>query len=74
MNKKSELFNIWYNTVDTIVIPNMQQNYFYLGSELSKGALVDIICGDNNRVCFVWQKTDGTRELYKEWCSRGSNG
>lgn len=51
-------------------IPNMQQNYKYLTSPLSHGQLVDIICGNENRIVFVWKKSKEMDELYKLWCER----
>lgn len=46
----------------------MQQNYKYLNSSLSAGQLVDIICGNENRIVFVWKKSQQMNELYKLWC------
>lgn len=46
----------------------MQQNYKYLNSSLSAGQLVDIICGNENRIVFVWKKSPQMNELYKLWC------
>lgn len=46
----------------------MQQNYKYLSSSLSNGQLVDIICGNENRIVFVWKKSKEMNELYKLWC------
>ena len=51
-------------------IPNMQQNYKYLNSPLSHGQLVDIICGNENRIVFVWKKSEQMDKLYKLWCER----
>lgn len=51
------------------MLVNALQAYRYL----SNGAkLVDLICGDNDRLVFVFRKAD-TRELYKKWCDRTLN-
>ena len=47
----------------------MMQNYKYLSSPLSDGQLVDIICGNENRIVFVWKKSEEMNELYRLWCS-----
>lgn len=66
----SELFNIAYDSDEVRYIPNMQQNYKYLSSPKSSGQLVDIICGNNNRIVFVWKKSEEMDELYRLWCER----
>ena len=48
----------------------MQQNYKYLSSPLPHGQLVDVICGNENRIVFVWKKSKEMNELYKMWCNR----
>lgn len=48
----------------------MQQNYKYLNSSKSHGQLVDVICGNENRIVFVWKKSKEMDELYKLWCER----
>ena len=48
----------------------MQQNYKYLNSPKSDGQLVDIICGAENRIVFVWKRSKEMNELYKAWCDR----
>ena len=48
----------------------MQQNYKYLNSTKSQGQLADIICGNNNKIVFVWKKSKEMDELYKLWCER----
>ena len=64
----SDIFNSYYDSEDVRYIPNMQQNYKYLSSPLSQGQLVDIICGNENRIVFVWKKSKEMNELYKMWC------
>lgn len=34
------------------------------------GQLVDVICGNENRIVFVWKKSKEMNELYKMWCDR----
>ena len=54
MKIQSELFEgVFYEAEDCIHIPNMLQNYKYLNNGGRKD-LVDIICGSNNRMIFVW--------------------
>lgn len=48
----------------------MQQNYKYLNSAKSNGHLVDIICGNENKIVFVWEKSKEMDELYRLWCNR----
>lgn len=66
----SDLFQITYEEEDVRYIPNMQQNYKYLNSNKSNGQLVDIICGNDNKIVFVWKKSKEMNELYKLWCER----
>ena len=66
----SDLFHTTYNDEDVRYIPNMQQNYKYLNSEKSNGQLVDIICGNENKIVFVWKKSQQMDELYRLWCDR----
>lgn len=68
MREYSDIFNWEYEAEDVRYIPNMQQNYKYLNSSLSAGQLVDIICGNENRIVFVWKKSPQMNELYKLWC------
>ena len=70
MRKYSDIFNTYYDSEDVRYIPNMQQNYKYLSSPLSHGQLVDVICGNENRIVFVWKKSKEMTELYKMWCDR----
>ena len=70
MREYSDIFNTYYDSEDVRYIPNMQQNYKYLSSPLSQGQLVDIICGNENRIVFVWKKSKEMNELYKMWCNR----
>ena len=56
MREYSDIFNTYYDSEDVRYIPNMQQNYKYLSSPLSHGQLVDVICGNENRIVFVWKK------------------
>ena len=64
----SDIFNTTYDSNEVRYIPNMQQNYKYLSSQLSNGQLVDIICGNENRIVFVWRKSKEMDKLYKLWC------
>ena len=66
----SNLFHMTYEDEEVRYIPNMQQNYKYLNSTKSQGQLVDIICGNENRIVFVWRKSKEMDELYKLWCER----
>ena len=70
MREYSDIFNTYYDSEDVRYIPNMQQNYKYLSSPLSRGQLVDVICGNENRIVFVWKKSKEMNELYKMWCNR----
>lgn len=70
MIEYSDIFNTKYDSNDVRYIPNMQQNYKYLSSPLSQGQLVDIICGNENRIVFVWKKSKEMSELYRLWCDR----
>ena len=70
MREYSDIFNTYYDSEDVRYIPNMQQNYKYLSSPLSHGQLVDVICGNENRIVFVWKKSKEMNELYKMWCHR----
>ena len=70
MREYSDIFNTNYDSEDVRYIPNMQQNYKYLSSPLSHGQLVDVICGNENRIVFVWKKSKEMNELYKMWCNR----
>jgi hypothetical protein len=66
----SEIFGSTYDSEEVRFIPNMQQNYKYLNSPKSNGQLVDIICGTDNRVVFVWKKSQEMNDLYRLWCER----
>lgn len=46
----------------------MKQNYKYLNSGKATNQLVDIICGDNDMLVFVWKKSEVMDELYDLWC------
>ena len=70
MREYSDIFNTYYDSEDVRYIPNMQQNYKYLISPLSHGQLVDIICGNENRIVFVWKRSKEMNELYRLWCDR----
>ena len=70
MREYSDIFNTYYDSEDVRYIPNMQQNYKCLSSPLSHGQLVDVICGNENRIVFVWKKSKEMNELYKMWCDR----
>jgi hypothetical protein len=66
----SELFNQYYELEEVRLIPNMQQNYKYLNSGKCRDQLVDIICGNDNKLVFVWKKSEIMNELYSLWCKR----
>lgn len=68
MREYSDIFKSEYDSDEVRYIPNMQQNYKYLSSPLSNGQLVDIICGNEGRIVFVWKKSPAMNELYKLWC------
>lgn len=68
MKSYSDLFDYWYDSEDVRYIPNMLQNYKYLDNPKSKGQLVDIICGSDNKIVFVWNKSKEMNELYDLWC------
>ena len=70
MREYSEVFNNHYNAEDALVIVNMKQNYFYLSSPLSKGKLLDISPGRDEKVIFIWKKSKEMTELYHQWCKR----
>lgn len=70
MKQYSDLFHVTYDDEDVRYIPNMQQNYKYLNSSKSNGQLVDIICGNDNKIVFVWKKSKEVDDLYKLWCER----
>ena len=50
------------------LIPNMKQNYRYLNSGKCKDQLVDIVCGNDDKLVFVWKKSKIMDELYDKWC------
>lgn len=70
MKEYSDLFQSYYESEDVRYIPNMTQNYKYLNSDKSNGQLIDIICGNDNKIVFVWKKSQQMNELYKLWCER----
>lgn len=70
IKKRSNLLGIEYCTNDVRYIPNMKQNYKYLQSPISKGHLLDIICGENEKIVFVWDKSKELDSLYDLWCKR----
>ena len=70
MREYSDIFNTYYDSEEVRYIPNMQQNHKYLSSPLSHGQLVDLICGNENRIVFVWKRSKEMNELYRLWCDR----
>lgn len=66
----SDLFNCEYEMEEVRLIPNMLQNYKYLNSGKANNQLVDIICGEDNKLVFVWKKSEIMNELYDKWCKR----
>ena len=70
MREYSEVFNHYYNTEDSLVIVNMKQNHFYLSSPLSKGKLMDVSAGRDEKGIFIWEKSKEMTELYHQWCER----
>lgn len=73
IREHSNIFNEEYDSEEVRYIPNMQQNYKYLNSPLSNGQLVDIICGNENRIVFVWKRSEQMNKLYKLWCEHKLN-
>ena len=73
MREYSEVFDHYYNIEDSLIIVNMKQNYFYLSSPLSKGKLMDVLPGRDEKVIFIWQKSKEMTELYHQWCDRKEN-
>lgn len=73
MKEYSDLFQSYYESEDVRYIPNMAQNYKYLNSDKSNGQLVDVICGNDNKIVFVWKKSKQMDELYRLWCERNYN-
>lgn len=69
MREYSELFDSFYEVEDSVYISNMMQNTFYYSNPKSKKYLKDVII-TNNRLYFVWEKSELIRNLYKEWCER----
>lgn len=69
MREYSELFDSFYETDCSVYISNMMQNTFYYENQGSKEYLNDIII-TNNRLYFVWEKSELIKKLYKEWCNR----
>jgi hypothetical protein len=67
---KSEITGKIYEGEDARYIPNMLQNYKYLKSNLAFDDLLDIICGNDNKLVFVWKKSKIMDELYDKWCKR----
>lgn len=70
MKTLSLLTGKYYEREDCRYIPNMQQNYKYLASGRANDQLVDIICGEQQRLVFVWRKSKIMNELYQLWCDR----
>lgn len=70
MREYSEVFDHYYNSEEALVIVNMKQNYFYLSSPLSRGKLMDVSPGRDEKVIFIWQKSKEMSELYRQWCER----
>ena len=66
----SDIFGHWYEAEEVRYIPNMKQNYRYLNSGKCKDQLVDIICGNDDKLVFVWKKSEIMDELYSLWCKR----
>lgn len=59
-----------YYSEDVWYIPNMQQNYKYLNSGKAYSSLVDIVCGKDGKLIFVWEKNKTMKDLYNAWCNR----
>ncbi len=70
MREYSEVFNHYYNAEESLIIVNMKQNHFYLSSPLSRGKLMDVSPGRDERVIFIWKKSKEMNELYRQWCQR----
>jgi len=65
----SDIFGWMYDTEYVRFIPNMKQNCKYLKSGQANGELVDIICGEDDRLVFVWKKSKIMNDLYVKWCN-----
>ena len=70
MREYSEIFNKYYDPENALVIVNMKQNGFYLSSPLSRGKLLDVSTGRDEKVIFVWERSKEMTELYHQWCDR----
>lgn len=68
MTSYSKLLRKNYQEEDCVHIPNMLQNYKYLNSEVANDDLMDIVCGSDNKLVFVWRKSPITNMLYDKWC------
>lgn len=67
---QSKITGVIYEGEDARYIPNMLQNYKYLKSNEAFDDLVDIICGSDNKLVFVWKKSETMDKLYDKWCKR----
>lgn len=68
MEVHSDLFGTDYDMEEVRLIPNMKQNFKYMNSGKANGQLVDIICGEDEKLIFVWKKSNVMTELYDKWC------
>ena len=64
MREYSDIFVWYYNNEESIIIPNISQNAFYLKSGLVNKELMDIFVDQDNLLCFVWHKSPSLRKVY----------
>jgi len=64
LKNKSKITGKTYEAEDCVFLINALQTFKYLdnGAEL-----VDLICGEKNRLVFVFSK-EKTHNLYDKWC------
>lgn len=68
MKVTSEITGQEYEAEDCLFIPNMLQNFKYLKTGLANSELVDIVCGKDEKLIFVWKKSPLMSQLYDLWC------
>ncbi|MEG0899817.1 MAG: hypothetical protein RSF40_08940 [Oscillospiraceae bacterium] len=70
MKVKSKITGKIYEPELARFIPNMKQNQRYLFSGKAYDSLLDIICGNEDKLVFVWEINEVMDELYDSWCKR----
>ena len=65
----SEITGQEYEAEECLNIPNMLQNFKYLQTGLVNKELVDIVCGKNDKLIFVWKKSPIMSQLYDLCCN-----